>query len=100
MAADDRAFPVVDGAELLGIVTLEDIRRVDRANWPNTTVLEIMTPRNRLVTVEAADDAADAMTSLMQRDVNQLPVVEGGQLVGLLRREDIIRWLRIQRSSV
>lgn len=30
-----------------------------------------------------------------RRGVNQLPVLERGQLVGLLRREDILKWLAL-----
>ena len=43
------------------------------------------------------DSAAAALTKLAQRDVEQLPVVDGdGRLVGMLRRRDILRWLELQ----
>jgi CBS domain-containing protein len=35
---------------------------------------------------------------LAQRDVNQLPVLDGERLVGLLRREDILKWLSLHEA--
>jgi Zn-dependent protease/predicted transcriptional regulator len=95
MGADDYGFPVLDGGRLVGIVTLEDVRKVARDNWDTAVVREIMTPANQLVTVSPADDAAGALDKLTQNDVRQLPVVRGVELVGLLRRRDIIKWLQL-----
>jgi CBS domain-containing protein len=36
---------------------------------------------------------------LTRRDVRQLPVVENGRLLGMLRRRDIVRWLRLQSDT-
>ena len=38
MSTAERAFPVVDGDRLVGIVTLEDVRKVPRAEWPTFRV--------------------------------------------------------------
>ena len=35
---------------------------------------------------------------MVARDVNQLPVVADGRLVGVLSREDIMRFLEIRRG--
>lgn len=95
MRADDYAFPVQDGNELVGLVTLEDVRKVSRDQWPSTRVADIMTPRAELVVVAPADDAAEALHLLSQRDVRQLPVIQDGRLVGVLRRRDIMKWLQL-----
>jgi Zn-dependent protease/CBS domain-containing protein len=99
MRSDDHAFPVIDHDRLMGIITLEDIKHVPRNEWPSTMVEDIMTPADKLITVTGDEDAADAMRKLSRKDVNQLPVMEGGHLVGLLRRRDIVRWLQIQSDS-
>jgi predicted transcriptional regulator len=95
MKVDDYGFPVLDGGRLAGIVTLDDVRKVTRDNWDTVTVREIMTPSDRLITVSPEDDAAEALDKLTQNDVRQLPVVRGGELIGLLRRRDIIKWLQL-----
>lgn len=100
MQKDDHAFPVVDGETLAGMVTLEDVRGVPQEDWENVLVKEIMTPKADLVMVTAEEDTSDAFTKLSQESVRQLPVVEGDKIVGVLRREEIVKWLRIHAKSV
>jgi len=96
MGTDERAFPVMDGERLLGLVCLEDIRKVPREAWEHTTVGEVMTDTGHLDVVNPSEDAGDALEKLTRRDVRQAPVVENGRLVGLLRRRDILKWLELQ----
>jgi Zn-dependent protease/predicted transcriptional regulator len=95
LSTDERAFPVLDGSRLVGLVCLEDVRKLHRDMWKVTSVREIMTPLDHLAVVSPAEDAASAFERLMQRDVRQLPVVEGGKMVGLVRRRDIVRWMQL-----
>jgi predicted transcriptional regulator len=39
------------------------------------------------------------MRKLSRRDVNQLPVMDGNHLIGLLRRRDIVRWLQLHSDT-
>jgi Zn-dependent protease len=94
MRTDDHAFPVMDGDAFVGLVTLGDVRSVDRSDWSSRRVSDIMTPANELHTVTTNTDAATALTKLVGKDVRQLPVLENGRLVGLLRRRDLMRWLQ------
>lgn len=96
IGTDDHAFPVLDDGRLAGIVTLEDVRGVSRDAWATTTIREIMTPADQLTVVTPEEDAAEALNKLMQRDVRQLPVMHDGELAGLLRRRDIVKWLQLE----
>jgi Zn-dependent protease len=101
MGTDERAFPVMDGTDvLLGLVTLEDVRKVPRTDWDETQVAQVMTPTSKLDVVTPREDVADALNKLSQRDVRQMPVVQDGRLVGMLRRRDIIRWLQLHSDTV
>lgn len=97
-ATDARAFPVLDGGRLVGLVCLADARTVPRDRWVTTTVREAMTPTDRLVRAAPDEDAAAAVEKLLAADVGQLPVIRGDSVVGMLRREDVLRWLG-QRSA-
>jgi CBS domain-containing protein len=71
---------------------------VSREAWETTTVREIMTPAEELVTVTPDEQAVEALHKLQQRDVRQLPVIEDGSLAGLLRRQDVIKYLRLEQD--
>jgi Zn-dependent protease/CBS domain-containing protein len=100
MGTDDQSFPVMDGDQLAGIVTLEDVQKVPHAQWAATPVRQIMTPADKMVEVTPDEDAAEAMRELTERDVRQLPVVSDGRLVGMLRRRDIARWLQLHSAGL
>lgn len=95
MSREQRCYPVVEGRVLSGIVCLEDVRRVPRARWAATRVSEIMSPTEQLVTLSPDMPASEALIALTRRRVNQLPIVERGEIKGLLSREDILKWLAL-----
>jgi Zn-dependent protease len=95
LRSEQRAFPVLEQERLIGMVCLHDVRTLNRAAWQSTTVREIMTPLERVTWVTPRDDALEVLAILAQRDVNQLPVMEDGHLIGLVRREDILKWLSL-----
>lgn len=94
--SDQRAYPVLEDERFAGLVCQQDVRKVERDAWARTTVREIWTPGEQVSAVRPDDDAADAMHALTRRGVNQLPVLDGGRLVGLVRREDILKWLSLR----
>jgi Zn-dependent protease/CBS domain-containing protein len=99
MGTDHHAFPVVDEGQLIGLVTLEDVRSIPRTSWDDTTVREIMTDADQLVSVTPEEDAAEALNQLQARDVRQLPVMRNGSLAGLLRRRDLVKWLQLHSET-
>lgn len=99
MGTDDHAFPVLENGRLLGLVTLEDVRGLSRNQWDTTLVRDIMTPAEELLTLSQDDWADEALNKLRERDVRQLPVLHNGELAGLLRRRDIVKWLQLQGGT-
>jgi Zn-dependent protease/CBS domain-containing protein len=99
LGSDDRAFPVTHNDELVGLVTIDDIRSVSSDDWDRTVVRQIMTPVKELVILSPEDDGSQALNKLMQRDVRQLPVVSDSKLLGLLRRRDILRWMQLHSGT-
>jgi len=100
MRGDERAFPVMDGERLLGVVYVENLREVDRSHWDTTTVKEVMTPEKELEVVTPREDAMDAFQKLARKEMRQIPVVQNGELVGMLRRRDILRWLQVHSEMM
>ncbi len=90
-----RALLVVDGGRLLGIVSITDARELPQEAWPTTTVGAIMTP-TPLKIVSPDADVNSALQLLVEGSLNQVPVVRDAQLVGLLSRADIVRFLQLR----
>ena len=63
------------------------------------SAVEIMTPLAQLACVSPDSDAAEALDEPGHRKVNQLPVLEDGKLIGLLRREDVLKWLSLHEGA-
>ncbi len=95
MTSEQRAFPVLSDGAFEGLVCLEDVRRAPRERWSDTRASEVMTPRERLVTIAPDDEAERALKLLGQSDVDQLPVLEGDRLLGLVQRRGLMRWLAL-----
>ncbi len=98
MTSDQQAFPVTSEGSILGLVALEDVRRVPHEAWPRTRVNEVMTGADQLTLMNPDDEAKDALGQLAQRDVGQIPVVEDGHLLGVVRRQDIVKWLGLRNG--
>ncbi|HTO50995.1 MAG TPA: site-2 protease family protein [Burkholderiales bacterium] len=95
LRSDQRAFPVVADGRLEGMVCLHEVRRLDRAAWDRTAVRDIMVPADKLASTHPNEGAGDVLSRLAGRNLNQLPVLEDGRVRGLVRREDILKWLAL-----
>ena len=79
--------PVVDGEDLVGIVTGRDLRFESHYDQPVTT---IMTPKERLVTVREGAEKSEIIGKLHEHRIEKLLVVNGDfQLRGLITVKDI-----------
>ncbi len=79
--------PVVDGDDLLGIVTSRDLRFETRLG---ESVTKVMTPKDRLITVSEEADQKEAISLLHQHRIEKVLVVNKDfHLRGLITVKDI-----------
>ncbi|HUD33226.1 MAG TPA: IMP dehydrogenase [Variovorax sp.] len=82
-------FPVVDAGKVVGIVTGRDLRFENRHDVP---VSEIMTPRDRLITVPDGTTLVDAKALLNKYKLERLLVInDDWELKGLITVKDITK---------
>lgn len=97
MTSDQQGFPVVTDEEgCVGLVSFVDVRRVPQDRWAHTPVSAIMTPLQELSALRPEADAEHALDELARQDVEQLPVLDQGRVLGLVRRSDLMKWLALQ----
>lgn len=98
LRTEQRAIPVVEGHDLMGLVTLEQVQRLPESQWDATPVRQIMTPATQLPNVREEMPAQEAMQLLSEAE--QLPVLKGHELVGVLRRRDVLQWLSLHMPGM
>jgi Zn-dependent protease len=93
-----RSAFVTEGDQLVGLVTLSDIRHCPHAQWEQTPVSAVMTPLEQLHAISPQQSLSEVLSLMVSKDINQLPVVQDTHLIGVLRRDDIMRFLEVRRS--
>jgi len=94
----ERVVMVALGGAVSGILTVSDIRKVPKEEWRNTPVQRAMTPRDQIVTVEPGTPAVQVLLLLGERQLNQVPVLEEGRMVGLVTRREILERLQLAET--
>ncbi len=88
---DISCLPVVQGEELVGILTTGDLRDrvVAEGLDVDGPVDSVMTPAP--VTLEAESPAFDALMTMTQRGISHLPVTDKGRLAGVITNTNLVR---------
>ena len=82
-------FPVADGDHVLGILSRREIDRARRLNLGAMPVSHYMTKGEIVVT---PSDTVERLQQVMtQFGVGQVPVVDKGQIIGVVTRTDLIK---------
>lgn len=97
MASRHGLYPIVDGETWLGIVKPEDILRIPRESWTTTTMGQICTPAAVTPTAGLLDDASQVMDRMRAQNVQRLPVVHRGSVVGIVTLQDLLGSLDLWR---
>lgn len=91
-----RSFLVIEDLALAGIITLSNIKEIKQDVWPTTPVSMIMTPVERLITTTPEEDTASILERMDEADVNQMPVVVEGRVVGMVARDSLLHSIRLR----
>jgi Zn-dependent protease/CBS domain-containing protein len=89
-----RCFVITQNGNIAGLLTPHEVKEVDRARWPFTTLSDVMRPLEDLHTVPPDTPLKNALEIMGKEDLNQLPVVTNGRLAGILSRAQIVDYLR------
>jgi len=99
---DVGALPVVEGGELVGLVSERDYARkvILRGRFSkDTPVREIMS--QAVFTVTSKQNVRDCMALMTDKHIRHLPVVENGQLAGIISIGDVVKGvIEEQRETI
>jgi len=81
---------------LEGIITERDVLRAVSARrgaiW-DLPVREVMTPKERLITVTMEEPVQSIMERMTNNRVRHIPIIEGGKVIGLVSIGDVVKFL-------
>jgi len=91
------AYPVVDGdGRCVGIVARGDLLR--EGDWTDESPVGDVAARD-VVSVSSTDAVSEALERMLEEQIEHLPVIDSGQLVGMCTRTDVMRARRSQWSQ-
>ena len=95
-----RCFLVDRGDHVAGLLTLHNLKEIPRLSWATTTAAQAMIPVEKLSTIDPNAELWTAMEKMGRDGINQMPVMLGNNLVGMLSRGDIVKYLQtLQQAS-
>jgi Zn-dependent protease/CBS domain-containing protein len=97
LAGSQHDFPVVeDDGRVLGVVTRDDFLAALTQHGQNVMVTTVM--RSNLPSVDSHEMVESALLRIQETGVPILPVMHGGQLVGIVTMENISEYLMIRSA--
>ena len=91
------ALPVIDGGRIAGIISERDViyclrqHGAEVLDWP---VSRVMT--SPAITADPDTDVLAALATMTQRRIRHLPIVEGGEIRGIVSIGDLVKY-RMER---
>ncbi|MEI7849151.1 MAG: site-2 protease family protein [Chloroflexota bacterium] len=89
-----RSMVVKEDDRVVGLLTLHNIKAVPSADWSTTSAAQVMIPFVQMKWIAPQAELVAALVEMDRDGVNQLPVLHGDQILGVLGRDDVISFMR------
>src|SRR5216684_442480 len=89
-----RAHLVVAHDQLVGLMTAEAMHSVPQQDWEVTSVQAVMLPKEKLHWAAPEEPALSLLDRMRTVGMQQMPVITGGNVVGVVTRDSILRVLQ------
>jgi CBS domain-containing protein len=89
-------FPVVDNGQVVGLISLGDIKRVSPEDYDRVLVREVMVPLAERLTIAPDEDVSVAFQRMADEELGRLIVMQRGRMLGLVTKTGLSRFLRMK----
>jgi Zn-dependent protease/predicted transcriptional regulator len=89
-----RAHLVVAHEQLVGLMTAEALHSVPQQDWDVTSVQAVMLPKEKLHWAAPEEPALSLLDRMRTVGMQQMPVIAGGSVVGIVTRDSILHVLQ------
>jgi len=91
-------YPVMRGEAVVGLLSLKDVMRLSPEQRESTSVQGAMRPLTDAIVIDPDTPLPAAIAKMAEAGTARLLVMHGGQLVGLLTMNGVIRRLRVREE--
>ncbi len=99
LSGETQALPVVGDRAWLGLIGVSQLRRLARRAWPTTRAEDLMVSPPILPLLAPDDALWGALERLRRSGLDGLPVVRGGDLLGVLTRRAAVATIQDRARS-
>jgi Zn-dependent protease/predicted transcriptional regulator len=89
-----RAHLVVAHEQLVGLMTADALHSVPQRDWDVTSVQAVMLPKEKLHWAAPEEPALSLLDRMRTVGMQQMPVIAGGSVVGIVTRDSILHVLQ------
>ena len=94
-----RCHLVSNDGNPVGLITLDSARQIPRDEWAHTSVQAAMLPLERIHWAQPAEPVLNILERMQREDINQMPVLDEGHIVGMIARDTILRALQTRLQA-
>jgi predicted transcriptional regulator len=87
---------VVEGESLVGCVTIDQVKEIDRKDWASRSVGELARGCSEENTIGPDEDVMKALALMQKTGRSRLLVAEGGKLAGVIALKDVLGFIALK----
>ncbi len=91
-----KGFPVMESGKVIGVVSLSEIKNIDRSHDQTTRVVDIMLSLDDTMVTSPDTSLVIAMRKMLTETIARLLVMENNQLLGMITKTGLMRFLEIK----
>ena len=93
-----RGFPVARGGQILGVISLAQVRKIPPEERGDNNAAQVMVPRSNKIEIAPDASLAEALKRMTQEDIGRLLVVQNDRVVGMITKTGLLRYWEARRA--
>jgi Zn-dependent protease/CBS domain-containing protein len=89
-------FPVLDNGQVVGLISLGDVKKVAPEEYDRLAVRDVMIPLSERLTIGPDEDASVALQRMAEEELGRLIVMQRGRMLGLVTKTGLSRFLQMK----
>lgn len=86
-------YPVVEGNEVIGIVTFTDVQNIPKEERMKVLLSDIMT--KEIINLKEDDDAVKALKLMTMNNIGRIIILNEKKMIGIVSRTDLLRSVQL-----